>query len=115
MADHSKSFFAKVGRNLSSSFEDTTVYLAYLLNDLGVNFSFVPVSLSDHEIILRLLGNALHGHDDVPLEIFKAHFDLLSDVILSICNEYLKQGTFPVQMNKVRVILIYNDCDRAHI
>ena len=115
MADHSNSYFANVGRNLSSSFEDTTEYLAYLPNDLGVNFSFVPVSVSDLEIILKQLSNASPGHDDIPLEIFKAHFDLLSDTILLICNESLKQGIFPDQMKKARVIPIYKDGDKAHI
>ena len=67
MADHSNSYFANIGRNLSSSFEDTTEYLAYLTNELCVNFSFVPVSLSDLEIMLKQLSNASPGHDDIPL------------------------------------------------
>ena len=115
MADHSNSYYANVGRNHSSSFEDTTEYLDYLPNDFGVIFSFVSVSLSDIEIILKQLSNASPRHDDIPLEIFKAHFDLLSDIILLICNESLMQDIFPNQMKKARVIPIYKDGDRAHI
>ena len=115
MAANSNSYFANIGRNLSSSFEDTTEYLAYLPNDLGVNISFVPVSMSDLETILKQLSNASPGHDDIPLEIVKAHFDLLSDIILLICNESLMQDIFPNQMKKARVIPIYKDGDRAHI
>ena len=80
-----------------------------------MNFGFVPVSLSDFEIILEQLNIASLGHNDITLETFKAHFDLLSDIVLLTYNESLKQGKFSDPMKKDRVIPIYKDCDRAHI
>jgi retron-type reverse transcriptase len=109
-------YFANVGAQLGSKFEDEIGeqfggFLRYMPNNILSDFKFSPIDQTTLEKLILDLKSSSPGFDSIPMSIYKDNITLLSSIILYICNVSLLKGVFPKNLSIAKVICIHKSGD----
>ena len=114
IADCLNNYFANVGSSFDSQFNDDDTFENYLPPaNSSILFSFEMVDAPYLERIIRSIKEASPGYDEIPISVFRENFQMMSEVMVRICNLSLQQGIFPNSLKRAKVIPIFKSDERS--